>query len=122
MDILNKVSMKVCSLASITVRNILNLIENCHNKFYQVLNTLNCIPSQYTSKIASFEQQLKTYSPIALIVFGLFLIFLFYFLQKCYEFLKKIINFFVNIKQNIALLYCKLPGPKTKLAEVIKAN
>lgn len=118
MDILNKVSMKVCSLASITVRNLLNLTENCHNKFYQVLNTLNCIPSQYTSKIASFEQQLKTYSPFTLIVFGLFLIFLFYFLQKCYEFLKKIINFFANIKQNIALLYCKLPGPKAKLAEV----
>ena len=84
MDILNKVSTKVCSLTSFTVRNVLNSIENCHNKFYQVLNTLNCIPSQYTSKIASFEQQLKTYSPFTLIVFELFLIFLFYFLQKYY--------------------------------------
>ena len=82
MDILNKVSMKVCSLASITVRNLLNLIENCHNKFYQVLNTLNCITSQYTSKIASFQQQLKTYSPFALIVFGLFLIFFFFIFSK----------------------------------------
>ena len=110
MDILNKTSTKACSLFSFTIRKILNLIENCHNKSYQLLNTFKYVPSHYISKIVSFEQQLKTYSPFTLIIFGIFFILLFFFLKKCCKFLKKIFNFFANIKDNIALLYCQLPG------------
>ena len=117
MDMLNKTSTKACSLFSFTIRKILNLIENCHNKFYQLLNTFNYAPSHYTSKIVSFEQQLKSYSPFTLIAFGIFFILLFYFLKKCCKFLKKIINFFANIKSNITLLYFQLPGPKKELAK-----
>ena len=74
MDMLNKASTKACSLFSFPIRKILNLIENCHNKFYQLLNTFNYVPSNYISKIVSFEQQLKSYSPFTLIVFGIFYI------------------------------------------------
>ena len=42
---------------------------------------------------------------------------LFFFLKKCCKFLKIIFNFFANIKDNIALLYCQLPGPKAELAK-----
>ena len=86
MDILNKASTKACSLSSFTIRKILNLIENCHNKSYQLLNTFNYVPSHYISKIVSFEQQLKTYSPFTLIVFGIFLYCYFFFSKNVVNF------------------------------------
>ena len=103
MEIIEKTSSKITSIISITVINLLNLIENCHNKFYQTINAFNFIPSHYISKVTSLEQQLKTYSPFTLIVFGLFLIFIFYLFKKHYKHKNKKSNFLQTL--NKILLY-----------------
>ena len=117
MEILNRTLAKLISFSSYLVRNTLNIIENCHNQCYHIINSINFIPPKYFSKITSFEQQLKSYSPFTLIVFGLFIIFFFYLFQKCCELIGKIIDFFMNFKENFTILYCKLPGPKAEIAK-----
>ena len=48
---------------------------------------------------------------------SLLLIFLFNLLKIFYSYFLKIVYFFINIKENLALLYIKLPGPKKQLSE-----
>ena len=117
MAILNQILSTFISLISLIVRNLLNLIENIHNKFYQLTKTLNLFPPDYYSRITKFEEQLKTYSPFTLVIFGLSLILLFYLIKIIYGYIKKLINFCTNIKENIALIYCSFPGPKAELAQ-----
>ena len=119
MEILNQTLTKLISFSSYIVRITLNLIENCHNKFYYIINSINILPPKYFSKITSFEQQLKSYSPFTLITFGLFIIFLFNLSKKLCKFIENIIDFFMNFKENFGVLYSKLPGPK---AELVKAK
>ena len=116
MEIINKIISKFISFTSYSIRGTLNLFENCHNKLYQLIGTINLLPSNYFTKIASFEEQLKTYSPFTLIVFGLFLIFFIYLLKKCWKYTKQIINFFMDFRQNMFYLYCQLPAQKAGLA------
>ena len=101
----------------------LDIIENCHSKFFSILNSQKIISNKYVSEIPQFELQLKSYSPFTLICFGIILIFFYYLLKLCYEYFSKFLNFFANIKENLTLLYVKLPGPKKQLAEAkIKIN
>ena len=120
MEVLNKTLSKFISFTSHLVRIYLNLLENTHNKIYQLINSVNLIPSKYLVNITSFEQQLKTYSSFTLIIFGLSIIILYYFAKKIREYIKCVIDFFINFKQNIAILYCKLPGPKADIEKARK--
>jgi sphinganine-1-phosphate aldolase len=81
------------------------------------MNSQNIIPKKYITKISLFEEQLKSYSSFTLICIGLLLIFLFNLLKIFYSYFLKIVYFFINIKENLALLYIKLPGPKKQLSE-----
>ena len=108
---------------SITIRKILNIIENIHNTFYQIINSQNIVSQIYFSKIFSFEQQLKSYSPYTLIIFGFFLVFLYYLVKKVFKLIKKAINYLKNIKENVSLLYMKLPKVKAEMEKMkIKAK
>ena len=115
MELLNRALSKLVSFNSYTIRSILNLIENVHIKFYQILNAQTFLPNYYSSKISSFEQQLKSYSPFTLIIFGLLLIFLVSFLKIVFKNIKKVINFFLNFTENVKILYCQLPSTKAQL-------
>ena len=95
----------------------LDLLENCHTYFYSIMNSQNIIPKKYITKISIFEEQLKSYSSFTLICMSLLLIFLFNLLKIFYSYFLKIVYFFINIKENLALLYIKLPGPKKQLSE-----
>ena len=95
----------------------LDLLENCHTYFYSIMNSQNIIPKKYITKISLFEEQLKSYSSFTLICMSLLLIFLFNLLKIFYSYFLKIVHFFINIKENLALLYIKLPGPKKQLSE-----
>ena len=95
----------------------LDLLENCHTYFYSIMNSQNIIPKKYITKISLFEEQLKSYSSFTLICMSLLLIFLFNLLKIFYSYFLKIVYFFINIKENLALLYIKLPGPKKQLSE-----
>ena len=117
MELINKIVSKLISLTSYSIRGTLNLFENFHNKFYQLITAINLLPSKYFTKITSFEEQLKTYSPFTLIIFGLFIIFFIYLIKKCWKCTKKIINFFMDFRQNMFLLYCQLPAQKAGLAK-----
>jgi sphinganine-1-phosphate aldolase len=112
---------KSFSISKSSIKFVLNLIENCHNNFFRTLNSQNIIPKEYISRIPTFEEQLKSYSPFTLIFFGLFMIFLYYFLKLLYSCLIKCIHFFLNIKENFIILYLKLPG-KRKFLEETKAQ
>ena len=115
MEILNRTLSKLVSFNSYAIKTILNIMENVHIKCYQILNSQTFLPNYYTSKISSFEEQLKTYSPFTLIAFGLLLILLVYFLKIIFKNIKKVMNFFLNFTENIKLIYCQLPGPKAEL-------
>ena len=108
---------KSLTLTKRCLKFILDLIENCHSSFFKIINSQNIIPKEYFTNIPSFETQLKSYSPFTLICFGIILIFFYYLLKKIYSCIIVIIDFFMNIKENMSLLICKLPGPKKKLAE-----
>ena len=95
----------------------LDLLENCHTYFYSIMNSQNIIPKKYITKMSLFEEQLKSYSSFTLICIGLLLIFLFNLIKIFYSYFLKIVYFFINIKENLALLYIKLPGPKKQLSE-----
>ena len=95
----------------------LDLLENCHTYFYSIMNSQNIIPKKYITKISLFEEQLKSYSSFTLICMSLLLIFLFNLIKIFYSYFLKIVYFFINIKENLALLYIKLPGPKKQLSE-----
>ena len=95
----------------------LDSLENCHTYFYSIMNSQNIIPKKYITKISLFEEQLKSYSSFTLICMSLLLIFLFNLLKIFYSYFLKIVYFFINIKENLALLYIKLPGPKKQLSE-----
>ena len=117
MEILNQTLSKFVSFTSYIIRNLLNIVENGHTIFYQILNSQDIISNKYFSKISSFEQQLKTYSPFTLMTFGLLLIFLVFFLKFLFKNLKRMINFLQNYKENLIILYYNLPGPKAQLAQ-----
>ena len=108
---------KLFSLSKKTFKLGLDLLENCHTYFYSIMNSQNIIPKKYITKISLFEEQLKSYSSFTLICIGLLLIFLFNLLKIFYSYFLKIVYFFINIKENLALLYIKLPGPKKQLSE-----
>ena len=95
----------------------LDLLENCHTYFYSIMNSQNIIPKKYITKMSLFEEQLKSYSSFTLICMGLLIIFLFNLLKIFYSYFLKIVYFFINIKENLTLLYIKLPGPKKQLSE-----
>ena len=95
----------------------LDLLENCHTYFYSIMNSQNIIPKKYITKMSLFEEQLKSYSSFTLICMSLLLIFLFNLIKIFYSYFLKIVYFFINIKENLALLYIKLPGPKKQLSE-----
>ena len=105
------------SLSKKTFKLGLDLLENCHTYFYSIMNSQNIIPKKYITKISLFEEQLKSYSSFTLICMSLLLIFLFNLLKIFYSYFLKIVYFFINIKENLALLYIKLPGPKKQLSE-----
>ena len=108
---------KLFSLSKKTFKLGLDLLENCHTYFYSIMNSQNIIPKKYITKISLFEEQLKSYSSFTLICMSLLLIFLFNLLKIFYSYFLKIVYFFINIKENLALLYIKLPGPKKQLSE-----
>ena len=81
----------------------LDLLENCHTYFYSIMNSQNIIPKKYITKISLFEEQLKSYSSFTLICMSLLLIFLFNLLKIFYSYFLKIVYFFINIKENLAL-------------------
>ena len=108
---------KLFSLSKKTFKLGLDLLENFHTYFYSIMNSQNIIPKKYITKISLFEEQLKSYSSFTLICIGLLLIFLFTLLKIFYSYFLKIVYFFINIKENLALLYIKLPGPKKQLSE-----
>ena len=108
---------KLFSLSKKTFKLGLDLLENCHTYFYSIMNSQNIIPKKYITKISLFEEQLKSYSSFTLICMSLLLIFLFNLLKIFYSYFLKIVYFFINIKENLRLLYIKLPGPKKQLSE-----
>ena len=108
---------KLFSFSKKTFKLGLDLLENCHTYFYSIMNSQNIIPKKYITKISLFEEQLKSYSSFTLLCIGLLLIFLFTLLKIFYSYFLKIVYFFINIKENLALLYIKLPGPKKQLSE-----
>ena len=108
---------KLFSLSKKTFKLGLDLLENCHTYYYSIMNSQNIIPKKYITKISLFEEQLKSYSSFTLICMSLLLIFLFNLLKIFYSYFLKIVYFFINIKENLALLYIKLPGPKKQLSE-----
>ena len=108
---------KLFSFSKKTFKLGLDLLENCHTYFYSIMNSQNIIPKKYITKISLFEEQLKSYSSFTLICIGLLLIFLFNLIKIFYSYFLKIVYFFINIKENLALLYIKLPGPKKQLSE-----
>ena len=108
---------KLFSLSKKAFKLGLDLLENCHTYFYSIMNSQNIIPKKYITKISLFEEQLKSYSSFTLICMSLLLIFLFNLLKIFYSYFLKIVYFFINIKENLALLYIKLPGPKKQLSE-----
>ena len=119
MDRLSKVVSNCLLPAKKLFKLILDLIENCHSYSFSLLNSQN-LTKQYFSKISSFESQLNSYSPFTLILFGIFLIFIYYFIKLILNCFAKIVNFFLNIKENLILLLAKLPGQKAKFAETKK--
>ena len=119
MDRLSKVASNCLLPAKKLFKLILDLIENCHSYSFSLLNSQN-LTKQYFSKISSFESQLNSYSPFTLILFGIFLIFIYYFIKSILNCFAKIVNFFLNIKENLILLLAKLPGQKAKFAETKK--
>ena len=108
---------KLFSFSKKTFKLGLDLLENCHTYFYSIMNSQNIIPKKYITKISLFEEQLKSYSSFTLICMSLLLIFLFNLIKIFYSYFLKIVYFFINIKENLALLYIKLPGPKKQLSE-----
>ena len=108
---------KLFSFSKKTFKLGLDLLENCHTYFYSIMNSQNIIPKKYITKISLFEEQLKSYSSFTLICMGLLLILFFNLLKIFYSYFLKIVYFFINIKENLALLYIKLPGPKKQLSE-----
>ena len=108
---------KLFSFSKKTFKLGLDLLENCHTYFYSIMNSQNIIPKKYITKISLFEEQLKSYSSFTLICMSLLLLFLFNLLKIFYSYFLKIVYFFINIKENLALLYIKLPGPKKQLSE-----
>lgn len=108
---------KLFSLSKKAFKLGLDLLENCHTYFYSIMNSQNIIPKKYITKISLFEEQLKSYSSFTLICMGLLLILFFNLLKIFYSYFLKIVYFFINIKENLALLYIKLPGPKKQLSE-----
>ena len=97
---------------------ILNTLENGHEIFYRQLNSQDFIPSNYTSKLIYVEQQMKNYSPFTLVIYGIILVLLLSLFKKILKVIKSIINYFKNIKDNIALLYIKLPSVKEKIKKM----
>ena len=120
MKIFYRIVSSLILFLSVIIKTILNIIENLHNNFYQIINSQKIIPKIYFSKVFSFEQQLKSYSPYTLIAFGIFLAFLFYFLKKILKLIKKLIKYIKNIKENIYLLYIRLPKVKLELEKMKK--
>ena len=106
--------------AKIFFKFILDFIENCRSYSFNLLNSQNIISKQYFSYISSFEAQLNSYSPFTLIFFGIFLIFIYYLIKLILNCFASIINFFINIRENIILLAVKLPSQKRKLIETKK--
>ena len=117
MELCNKITTKSISLLSHLIKILLDLIELCHTNILKLTNSENIIPKKYLSKISDIENQLNSYSSFTLIFFGFFLILIYYFIKILISYIKKVIDFFLNIKENIAILYCKLPGPKKQLEE-----
>ena len=115
MELINQALSKIILFLSFSTRKTLNIIENCHNKFYQIINSQNYIPEIYFSKISTFEQNLKSYSPFTLISLGIFLYIIYYILKKLFKIARKLINYFLNLKDNFSLLYIKLPSVKSQL-------
>ena len=103
---------KLTKLSKVMLKLSLDSIESLHSYFLYILSSQNIIRKEYTTKIISFEEQLDTYSPLTLILFGIFLIFFYYFIKFIYSFFIKFINFFLNIKENLIILYCKLPAQR----------
>ena len=120
MDKIFKIIAKCLSPTKKLFKLTLDLLENCHSYFFSIINSQNILPKQLISKIPSFEIQLQSYSPFTLISFGIALIFFYYFLKMIFQCFSQCINFFANIKENLTILYCKLPGPRAQLEDAKK--
>ena len=118
MDTISKVIQNLIFYISLSSRTILNNIETYKNKFYQIANSQNYFSESYFSKIISFEQQLKTYSPFTLIFLGIFLLLLYRLLKKLFYITIQIINYLLNIKENFSILYMKLPSVKAQMDQM----
>ena len=120
MDKILKIIAKCLSPTKKLFKLTLDLLENCHSYFFSIINSQNILPKQLISKIPSFEIQLQSYSPFTLICFGITLIFFYYSLKMIFQCFSQCINFFANIKENLTILYCKLPGSRDQLADAKK--
>jgi len=120
MDKVLKIISKCFSPTKKLFKATLDLLENCHSSFFSIINSQNTIPKQYFSDIPNFEIQLKSYSPFTLICFGIVLFLFYHILKKLYQYFTLCLNFFLDIKENLTLLYCCLPGPKAQLADAKK--
>ena len=123
MELCNNIISKSISIFSYLIKTSLDFIEFSYTNCLKIINSQNIIPKKYFIKIPDIEKQLKSYSSFTLIFFGFFLIFMFYILKKLISYIKIIFEFFTNIKENMIILYCKLPGPKKELESAkIKIN
>ena len=118
MEIINRILSLLIAFFSFISRTILNILEKGHQTFYHLLNYQDYIPSKYVAKLISIEQQMKNYSPFTLIIYGIILVFLYFLLKKILKAIKKLINYIKNIKENISLLYIKLPSVKSELQKM----
>lgn len=123
MEFCNKITSKAISHSSYLIKLLLDFIESSHTKIFKLLNSQNIIPKKVVSNMTDMEASLNSYSSFTLIFFGFFLIFIYYFLKGVISFSNKIIDFFLNIKENLIILYCKLPGPRKELKDAkLKIN
>ena len=123
MDTIRIILSKCLSPVKYLFKFTLDFIENFHSNFFSIINSQNILSNNYFSEIPIFETQLKSYSPFTLICFGIILIIFYHLIKVLYAYFINCLHFFANIKENIALIYCKLPGPKKQLEEAkLKIN
>ena len=119
MEYIGKILSVLLNISSTSTKKVLDVLENIHIQFYKLLNSGNEFTKNAFSAFSSFEIQLKSYSPFTLITFGIFLVFLYYFLKKLFKKIKKANKYIKKFKAFLLTLYISLPSNKKKLQ---KAN
>lgn len=65
-----------------TLRQVLNGIESIHNTAFVYLNSTDYFNKRILFKAAYFEEELRTYSPVTIIIFAFLLYFILIRLMK----------------------------------------